>query len=413
MPSVPGITKDYYGYLKTVAYLFFFYAAVFIPFPFYLFSFQSEISHFIFADFIQLLLEGWGILLKKSEISSDSLSLYVLILLIFLLAILTAFVLSFFKKWKDNKEQIFKMMRLCFTFYLSMQLLKYGFDKLFKGQFYLPEPNTLYTPLGQISKDLLFWSTMGSSYSYNIFMGLLEVIPAIFLLFKKTRIIGLLLIVPVLMNIVAINFFFDISVKIYSLFLLSLALFLLSPFLKKLYDFFINEKTVSLKTSDSFNAQKLFIRTSLKTFVIGLIFVEALFPYLSNWNFNDDNIPRPYLHGAYEIQNIYKEGEEVSNNVLSFKRVFIHRKGYLIFQNEQDEMQDFKLKVDTIQQQFLLSNYDQKQNALNFNYHEKDSLLELEYIKDDVRYRLIFSRLDWRELPLLKNDFHWFVEEVE
>ena len=40
------------------------------------------------------------------------------------------------------------------AWFLALQLLQYGFDKVFKHQFYLPEPNTLYTPLGLLPPDL-------------------------------------------------------------------------------------------------------------------------------------------------------------------------------------------------------------------------------------------------------------------
>ena len=103
---------------------------------------------------------------------------------------------------------------------LAFFLLRYGFDKLFKHQFYLPEPNTLYTPVGLLSKDILFWTSMGTSHSYNVFMGLIEIIPAFLLFFKRTRMLGGLISFAVLLNVLMINIGFDITVKILSSFLL-------------------------------------------------------------------------------------------------------------------------------------------------------------------------------------------------
>src|SRR5205085_9499653 len=107
-----------------------------------------------------------------------------------------------------------------FIYYLCLQLLKYGVDKIFKNQFYLPEPNTLFTPAGMLDKDILYWSTMGTSYGYNIFLGSLEIAAALFILIKRTRLIGLLLSLGILINVTEVNFGFDISVKLFSLFLL-------------------------------------------------------------------------------------------------------------------------------------------------------------------------------------------------
>ena len=53
---------------------------------------------------------------------------------------------------------------------------------------------------------------------------ILQVIAASLLLFKKTRTIGILITIGILTNVVAINFSFDISVKIYATFLFFLAI---------------------------------------------------------------------------------------------------------------------------------------------------------------------------------------------
>jgi len=37
-------------------------------------------------------------------------------------------------------------------------LLNYGTDKLFLEQFYKPDANILFTPLGFLDSDILFWS---------------------------------------------------------------------------------------------------------------------------------------------------------------------------------------------------------------------------------------------------------------
>ena len=55
-----------------------------------------------------------------------------------------------------------------------MQVAGYGVQKLLMQQFFTPEANTLYTPLGRLDKDILFWTTMGLSRGYNIFLGVVE-----------------------------------------------------------------------------------------------------------------------------------------------------------------------------------------------------------------------------------------------
>lgn len=221
-------------YIYQIILLFALLGIVFIPFSFQYLTIQSEVTKFLFENLISYTAAKMGnILIVNPEISSDSSTLYLLFFILFLIAVITVSILSFFDFWKTYKGSIFKLIQLVITYYLACVMLKYGFDKIFKSQFYLPEPNTLYTPLGMLDKDILFWSTMGTSYSYNIFMGLMEVIPALMLLYYRTRILGLFILSGILLNVVFINFGFDISVKLYSTFLLLLCLLLLFPFLKK------------------------------------------------------------------------------------------------------------------------------------------------------------------------------------
>ncbi|MFM9944819.1 MAG: hypothetical protein ACKVQB_06255 [Bacteroidia bacterium] len=287
------------------------------------------------------------------------------------------------------------LIKKILIYYLALQLIKYGADKLFKTQFYLPEPNILFTPFGQLDKDILYWSTIGTSYSYNLFLGTAEIMAAIFILFNKTRFLGLMLAIGILVNVVAVNFSFDISVKIYSCFLLFISLVLLAPQLKRMYYFFILQKNTSLKTEPTLIFKNPFLKTCLKIIVMILIFTEAVFPYLKNKNFNDDKATRHFLHGAYQV----------INNA-DFKRFFIHREGHIIFQNTNDEMQDFKLEIDKNTNQFVLTDYELNQTKHPFIWNSKDRILKIQFEKNKLEAKAI----DWKKLPVLQTQFHWTID---
>ena len=199
---------------------------LFIPFTWNLIPFQLGFTQFFFSNFIQLIssiTESNPILL---DFSSDSKSLYLLMLSLVLAGFILAFIIHRLYKDEKKRHRFIENGKTIAVYYLAIVLMKYGFDKLFKAQFYLPEPNILYTPFGKLDKDILFWSTMGTSYSYNLFMGFMEILPGLFLLFKRTREIGLIISFGVLLNVFAINLSFDISVKLFSAFLLLINLYL-------------------------------------------------------------------------------------------------------------------------------------------------------------------------------------------
>lgn len=401
-------------WLKKITYLFAFLCIVFIPVQFNLCNLQQDITDGIFGSIIKGFANLLGIKLKNPSVSSDSASMYLLMFVLFVFAAVISFALNFIDKWKHKQDLIFQILRTIFCYYLALQLLKYGFDKVFKYQFYLPEPNTLYTPVGNLSKDILYWTTMGTSFWYSVFAGSIEIIAALFLLFKKTRVLGLLLALGIMLNVMAINVGFDISVKLFSGFLISLICILLQPQFRRLYDFLVLQKQVHLKSEPSYTEffKNDSIIPTVKTFIICLCLIESLFPYASARNFNDDTAERPYLHGAYEIT----ETQVISfraGSYLGLGRFFIHRSGYIIFENDKNQMRDYKLNIDQEKNIFELTNYDGRKSSLDYSYNSKDSTMELQYFQRGKEYLLKAKAIDWRKLPALQDDFHLTVDWVE
>jgi hypothetical protein len=391
-------------------YVFAILCVLFIPFPFYMFPF-----HLADAVFGKLIISLAGVLpgfqMASPLITSDSASMYLLLLILLVLALLLSLIFTRLRKWELEREKVLPLFNKIFAYYLSLQLLKYGFDKIFKGQFYLPEPNTLYTPFGELSKDILFWSAIGTSYLYSFFIGFMEVTAAVCLMFRKTRVFGLMMAVPLLLHVFLINLGFDISVKLYSAFLLILGICLLSPQLGRLYHFLVLHDIATLKREDHtfkvFN--HVFISVSLKTLVIGLIFLEALYPAFRRQNFNDDLAERPYLHGAYEVIEVTRGADATALLNSPVKRFFVHRDGYIIFQDWHDRMQDFKLRVNN-NREFILTDYSLQEYAIDYEWNARDSIMTLKHFMGEDGYGFKAKALDWRKLPAVQPQFHWTVD---
>jgi hypothetical protein len=328
---------------------------------------------------------------SETDLTSDAKGLYVLV---GILVGISLIVHGFFLRMNAEKfNRTMSILRTAAVFFLSALLLKYGADKLFKAQFYLPEPNLLYTPLGKLDKDILFWSTMGTSYEYNLFMGIMEIIPGLMILFSRTRKLGLILATGVFLNVFAINLSFDISVKLLSFILLMMSSYLVYPFLFNTKE---NEKTYA-------SIKPKWITAAL----LGLIFIESIGPYLLRGNFNDDHASRPIMHGAYVVthQN-FTEGNSLFNKKIN--RVFIHRDGYMIFQFENDEMADFALEIYPTRQTMTLTDYSETKQKFGYRYNRKTNILELQNTNGTT---IISTRaIPWRNLPALQRQFHWTVD---
>ena len=373
-----------------------------------LFPFHGEITTFVFGSILKQIAFSINTEIALFDFSSDSKGmLFLLSFLAILSMILTPFLLRFFST--NQREKFKKYIVLIATYYLALILLKYGFDKVFKAQFYLPEPNILYTPFGKLDKDILFWSTMGTSYSYNLFMGFSEIIPAILILFSRTRQIGLLISMGVLINVFAINLSFDISVKLFSGFLLLINLFLMIPTLKVMWNVLILKKQSGLNESTGLAISKS-IKITLKSILIFILFTESLFPYLMNGNFNDDHSKRPFLNGAYHVKEFIENGKKLTCKSSPIKRIFIHRDGYLIFQNQQDEMSDCKLEINQIKNTFILTDYELNKTTMNYTFSKKDGLLVISSTINGIETIIKSKAINWQKLPALQKQFHWTVD---
>ena len=352
------------------------------------------------------------------DLVSDSRAMYLHTFLLILISTMGGTVSFYLDKDGRHYTRIKYWFRIAIAWYLSLQLFKYGFDKLFKHQFYLPEPNTLFTPLGYLSRDILYWSTIGASYSYNVFMGLLEIIPACFLLFKRTRLFGALIAMAVMLNVLMINLGFDISVKLYSAFLLLLSGIIIAPDIKRLYSVLVADKAYEPKVvKPSIDSPRWIIISAIaKSLVIGLILFECLYIYVITGNFNDDRAARPYLHGAYDVTFLKRNKATHTSSIGDWgrlKRIFIHRRGYFITQYENDAMQDYKLINDLEMGRLNLEQYNGSNIVFDYRYSEKDSLLRLKGLVGTDSIEIVAKQVDLKKLPLMQGEFHWTVQEYE
>ena len=337
-------------------------------------------------------------------ISSDSSSLYVLILLFIGIALLVQVI---FRRNQKFQKYLAQGMRIAIPYYLSIILLKYGTDKVSMSQFYRPEANILYTPLGYLDKDILFWSTLGISPVYNGFLGFSQIMTGVLLLFKRTRLFGYVLSLFIVANIVAINMSFDISVKLFSLFLLFTTIIGLLHY-ASIFKRISQEIKANHQKKNAFPKHS-FLYPFLKS--LGLLFILFELVYPSIQKKTGLNTGRGYksLVGAYEVT------ETKENNLLiknpEVKRIFIHSNGYLIFQDSNDQMTDYKLQVFKEKHQMVISDYHSKKTAINY-LKEKDIFI-IEFVEEAKKYRLTTKILDHTTLPLLKDAFHWTIDELE
>lgn len=167
-------------------------------------------------------------------------------------------------------------------------MLTYGFAKVFCVQFPAPSNVIMSRMLGDFAPDDLLWTFMGASRGYQIFAGVTEVLGAALLAFRRTTTLGALILVGVLANVVALNVFYDVSVKLWSATLLATAAFLVLPDAERLARALLSDGAVQAKRDVSpFTSARalLVVRVAKAAFALVVALPIA-------WHFFDRSRPR-------------------------------------------------------------------------------------------------------------------------
>ncbi len=327
--------------------------------------------------------------------ASDSILLYELALATLILAIITNSVLLFFSNLNPKQTSIY--LKTISTYILAYFLLKYGVDKLFQNQFYAPEPNTLHTPIGQLTKDIVFWTSMSSSFGYNLFMGIIETITALFLFHPKTRLIGLITSLGITINILMINIGFDITVKFLSGYLVLLTIYLLSFYGRLLYQALVLQTTVS-HNSESAKTESTKLGRLIKGSVIGLLILDCILPFVNPVRPNESE---HMLGKTYEIISSEKDGIWDGN----VRHIHFHTKGYLITEDDSQHFEDYRIRTSPIQS--TITFVDEK-ITMKYTFNSDTLVLTTQNADESKTVKLI--PMDNTALPLLEDTFHWTYE---
>jgi hypothetical protein len=95
-------------------------------------------------------------------------------------------------------------------YWLAFMISLYGYAKILKTQF-AQQLTRNDTPVGHLSGFQLTWNYFGHSYTFAVILGLLQIGGSILLLFRRTTLLGAFILLPVLVNIVLINLFYQID----------------------------------------------------------------------------------------------------------------------------------------------------------------------------------------------------------
>ncbi len=348
--------------------------------------------------------------------SGDTTFNYVQLLLIVLMAAMIALLWTAADRRPRNYDRLSYWVAVLVRYYLAYTMLSYGFAKVIKTQFPAPSIMRLAQSYGDSSPMGLAWTFMGYSKAYNVFTGLGEVIGGLLLFFRRTLLAGSLLLIAVMSNVVAINFCYDIPVKIYSSLLLGMALWIAWPYRTRMYHFFIKNMDVlphpfyrvTLK-----RWQQLSLRV-LKFLLIAWAFGSTIY---GNWSYyaeSGDEVFQQPFEGMYDVHYFIRNNDTLpplTTDTIRWRKLYITNNGRASIQLMNDTLKRFTLdKYPEKKEWEFISRVDTNYRfTLHYQKPDSTTFLLSGFIGADSMY-VQMRKLSPDNFLLMNRGFHWVNE---
>jgi len=201
---------------------------------------------------------------------------------------------------KTNNQATLAFWQGLIRYGVAFDLASFGWEKICHLQLVMPL-SKLDLPYSSFSPSDLFWTFFSHSYLLGCIIAGIQIAGAMLLLFRKTRLAGVFILLPVLANILLMDIFYQIGASVVthaSIMMLGALYFLFIEF-RRLKEFFFAAK-------DQLPALKLsrYYKTAIR---LSIIYIPLL---LIAMHGNPDKYPQ--LTGKYEVKQLTMDQQILS-----------------------------------------------------------------------------------------------------
>ncbi|WP_343531448.1 hypothetical protein [Pedobacter sp.] len=247
--------------------------------------------------------------------SGDTTYDYLVLCFIAVLSVVITLIWSVLDTKRENYNRLYYWITVGVRFYVGLMLINYGLVKVVQLQFPPPNLYRLISTYGESSPMGLAWTFLGFSKGYNLFMGIAELLAGL-LLFRRTVTVGAIITLMTTANVMAVNYFYDVPVKIVSTALVVMCLFLLVPNMGRLFNLFFKGAPTVLRTLDApliVSGWKRIAKYTLKYLLISFTLVAGITTVISGYRQYGEGAPKSPLYGAYKVDEFKVAGKSNIN----------------------------------------------------------------------------------------------------
>ena len=206
-----------------------------------------------------------------------------------------------------------RWLHLYARWYLAFYMFVYGLMKVYTGQFGTMELGRLTQEIGDKSGMGMVWTFMAGSRAYELFGGIGEVAAGLLLLHHRTALLGALVTIGVMANVAALNWLYDVPVKLFSLHLVLFAVFLLAPYRQRLWALLVANK--ASEPVDQRVVRRWWLvwpLTAIGVVLVGGHLYGNHVDGMRNMRMWEQRMgPKPELWGIWRVEKMVRDGVEV------------------------------------------------------------------------------------------------------
>ncbi len=138
-----------------------------------------------------------------------------IIFLLVWLSLLFAVVFFFVWQYRQKKNPVldynyYALLYAIIRFFIAMDIAIFGWKKFFHLQFVVPKVVS-DQPMNQQTGEILTWFYFGHSYVFGCIIAVIQIVGSLLLLFRKTCLLGSIILFALMLNIALINIFYQMN----------------------------------------------------------------------------------------------------------------------------------------------------------------------------------------------------------
>ncbi len=343
----------------------------------------------------------------------------------FFIAFIGCILWTIIDRQRKNYVVLDYWLRIVIRYYIIIILLSYGIAKLFTQQMAFPLISQLATPLGDLLPMRFSWLFIGYSEPYQIFSGVMEILPALLMLYRKTLNLGIFIAFGVFVNVMMLNLCYDVPVKIFSTQMTFCCFYLLVNNVIHFFNFFVLNKPTVLDTSYHYKYTSQPMRWGRIVFKTLFIILALIVPFYETWSgySASQKEQKPIKSGVYEVKTFVVNQDITAKSIpdsLKWKD--------MIFEKGNPKMGSINT-MDTLfrkryNRAYFVYEVDTVNNLMNVKKRQSDStfLFSMRYkIPDNNTVKLwtkirkdsiyVVLKKSKRHFQLAERQFHWLSED--